>query len=172
MAQLLTEGIVDRLLGHFADNLPAKLAALNAEYNDGITLVTPPSGAYFVGERSVTDGPNWPSLYVFGEGMTIERHNATFTDATHEVTITIAVRGLDTEVIQRSLYRYVRALWELLVERFFAVTADDYPLVGPDLHRGGLDPQVVYERPPAQVATGQVIGRATLTATFNKQEVV
>jgi hypothetical protein len=170
MAQLLTEGVVDKLLAYFQAQLPSKVQALNDEYSDNVLLKAPQ--VYFVGERALTDGPNWPALFVFGESMMVERHNASYTDATHEVSIMIAIRDTDTEKVQRAMYRYVRALWELVVARFFASTADDYPVVANDNHRGGIDPQVVYERPPAQQVTGHYIGKATLTLTFNKQEAV
>ena len=164
MAQLLTESIVDKLLAYYQENLPAKLHALNAQHGDAL-LKAPMTGAYHVGALALRSNIDYPKVFVIGESMGVRRYDRTWTDADHAVTIRAAVKSTNTDDLQRMMYRWGVALWELLVDRFFATTGDDFPA----LHGEG-EITIEYERPEAQDTSGAYIGSTTLTATFNKQE--
>lgn len=162
MTALLTEGLVDALMEHLKEHLPERAVSLE--------LVEP--AAWFTGEKVLGDGVNYPAVFVLADSMTVERHNATFIDATHEVRIEVAVREADTADARRNLYRYMRAVWELIVHRYFEGPLSDYVVVAGDNHRGGIDPVIEYEEIPieARNASGPKVMRAILRATFNKQE--
>lgn len=162
---LLTEGIVDKLLAYFEANLPAKIRALNAEYADDIKLKPPERGGYYAGEKALLDGSDYPRIFVVGEGWTPTRYNQNMTDADHRVLIIAGVKSDDTSVLQRQMYRYGRAIWELVVERFFASTGDDYFA----LHGSG-DITVEFDRPQSEQTTQPYFGRTIFTAIFTKDE--
>ena len=114
MALKLAEGLVDEVKAYLSTNLAAKLAALNTEYGDDITLDD--AAAYYVGEKSLATIPEYPAVFIVAEQTTVESWQATFTDASHRFMIVAFILDQDTEALGRKLYRYGRAFWELLVE--------------------------------------------------------
>lgn len=160
MALTLTEGAVDALNTYLQANMAAKLTALNTAYNDGITLAAP--AAYYLDEMSLEEVPSFPIVFILGRRATVERYNASFTDATHEIDIGVMVLEQTSETLQRRLYRYMRAIWELVVERFFATTADDFATTS------GAD--VNYSPVYARDKAGPYLADACLTVHLNKQE--
>lgn len=166
MPQLLTESIVDKLVTYFKANFAAKVAALNTAYDDEFELETPDTTVgYFVGAKAIEDGATYPCVFVWGDSMVIDRYGEGYTDASHEVEIVVAVRHGEPEQVQRQMYRYARAVWELIVSRFFGLSdRSDFFTTG--------SPRVEYERPPALESSGLYIGRMHMFVTFNKQEAV
>ncbi len=165
MPALLVESLVDKLLDYYVANLPAKCEALNAALGNP-RMKSPQRGAYHPGELQLVDNIDYPKVFVLGRQTDITRYAPTWTDADHEVDIIVALKGSDTGDLQRLMYRYGRALWELTVARWVASTPDDFFM----LHDEG-DIRIVYgEVDNAQVASGQYIAKVTLTATFSKQE--
>ena len=87
-------------------------------------------------------------------------------DAGHDVTIMVAFQGQDTEVLQRQMYRYLVAIWELLVEHHFDTAGRDdhfFTLAG--------SPSAEFERPDAGTTAGPYIAKLWLRFTADKQEV-
>jgi hypothetical protein len=170
--QLLTEGIVDQLFAYYKQRMEAKVNALNLEYGD--SLLEHPL-AYFAGLKGYSAGVNYPAVFVLGDEMRIAkgRYNSTFTDASHDIEIMVAVSETNPERLQRMLYRFGRIIWELLVTRYFESSEDDYPTIGPD--SDASEPRIVYERPGVDDTyqspnTGAQIGKVHLYVTVNKQE--
>lgn len=173
----LTEGIIDRLLAYYRDNLPGKLAALSSEYGDDVELRAPEEPCYYVGELELNPFLDYPKLFILGDRMEVERYSNEYTDATHQVSIIAALKNADPQTLRRQMYRWGRALWELTVARFFASTGADYFA----LHGEG-DIAIDYIGPEGndtgpirslQVSTaGEVIGKVVLIAGFSKQEPV
>lgn len=166
MTLTLTEGIVDKLIAYYQANLPAKVRVLNTEYNDNTSLKVPTDNAYFAGIRGLLNGPDYPRVSVIGEGWSPSRYSSDFTDGDHRVRTEVAVKSDNADDLQRQMYRFGRAIWELTVARFFASTADDFFA----LHGDG-DITIDFEAPEEAATTTQpYLGRAVLTATYTKQE--
>lgn len=165
MAALLAEGIVDKLMTYYKANLPAKVTTLNAAYSDSFKMTAPQTGAYHAGPLQLVDNIDYPKVFVLARNTGVSRYNATFTDADHRLDVIVAIKADTGERVQRLMYRYGRAMWELTVSRFFASTGDDYFA----LHGDG-DIEIEFEEIDAQITTPPYIGKVTLSFTASKQE--
>lgn len=169
----LAEGIITDLRQFIEAGIGSSVANLNAAKGDA--LLSEPQ-AFFSGLKPFNSNVNYPAVFFLVEETRIDRgrYNASFTDASHDVAITVAVKEADPEKLQLMLYRYGRILWELLVERFFVGGQDDdYPTIGPDSN--APEPRIVYEHPGDEndlqnPVAGPNIGKVHLYATVNKQE--
>lgn len=126
MAQLLIEGVVDEVLAYLKANMATKVAALNTEYDDDIVLAAPVTDTadknrrgyldYDVDFRSVGQ---WPFVVVLGERTDIDGWHGDpngFTDASHSLTVWVWDRDPDPSNLRRRMYRWGRAIWELVVD--------------------------------------------------------
>lgn len=114
MVLTLTEAAVDAVKAYLDANLSAKLDTLDAEYNDGIVLADI-AGTY-VAEQSLESVPRFPALFILGDGMDVQRWTPDYTEAAHRLLIGVIVLDQDVENLRRRMYRYMRAVWELLTE--------------------------------------------------------
>ena len=159
----LAEGITDILLEFYREHLPAKVAELNASHSGPVRLKAPQMGAYHAGELKLVDNIDYPKVFVLPQSTTLRGvYGPDWVDATHEVQIVVAVKGDNLEVLRRQLYRYVVALWELLVQDFFGRARDDYATEG--------ETTITYELDNPLQTTQPYIGRAILNVPFTKQE--
>lgn len=170
MTLLLTEGVVDQVLEYLQDRIEEKLDQISAEHLEDVPLPAPL--AWYVGEQPLKAGENYPAVFVFGEGMTIGGaegvrvvYSGAMVDAGHDITVMVALRAQDTELLQRQMYRYVVAIWELLVQHHFDTTGhnDHFFILG-----GAATAE--YQRPEADLTTGPYIAKAWLRFTAEKQE--
>ena len=113
MSLTLAEGVVTKLKTYLTTNLATKLTALNTEYNDGITLVD--MATWYLGEPSIQSVQAWPAGVIMAEDVEITRWTSSFTDALYNVTIVVLVLDQDTETLRKMLYRYIRAVWEVVL---------------------------------------------------------
>jgi len=112
---------VDAVKDHLETQFPAMITALNAEYNDEITLGTPVKT--FLGMKSLKSIPagDFPALYIFtptGRDVIGEMTPGT-TQVVIEteplLAIGVLVMEQDREALDPQLRRYCRALEEILL---------------------------------------------------------
>lgn len=168
MAYSLAEGFVDQLKTYMEANIATKVAALNTEYNDGITLAT--TVTTYVGIKSLRSVQDFPSLFILSpresfRAMTVSGSSSVGT-IRPEVAVGVIVLDQDSETLQRRLYRYGRALLELILDGAGAAGA-----------LGGWTIQTAEEWDIDTIAAeysesdqSMYIGEATLTITANKIE--
>lgn len=114
----LAEAVVDDLVSLLSSQLASKLAAIETEMGDGVTLAPPAS--VIVGERAAAE---WPALWVHATRSSRpidenrEAYDGQFPLGTwvHGMQITIAATDPDSpDRLRRRLYRYVRAITEVI----------------------------------------------------------
>jgi hypothetical protein len=92
--------------------MPAKLDALETVYGDGIELKD--IQAFYVGEKSLLEVPEYPAIFCLVPTQPISRFTPDVIDSTYNAIIGVLVMEQNTELLRRKLYRYVRAILELL----------------------------------------------------------
>jgi hypothetical protein len=109
----LAEGCVDTLSTYINANIVAKLAALDAEYTDTIVLAAPV--ATYISDKSIRSIPTYPALLVLSD----EQDFRPMSDSggKDKPTVYVGILEIDTdpEVLQRRVFRYRRAIIELLL---------------------------------------------------------
>jgi hypothetical protein len=119
------EPVIDTIIGELRAYLPARLAALQAEYGntvvDGrpqaIPLIEPANIVF--GERATMSGHPWVELYPVGSD--IEDDNVRFIDVVHEIALGIFTSDADEEILTRKLLRYTRGIAETMMARRSAI---------------------------------------------------
>src|SRR3972149_3696018 len=160
MALGLAEDLVDTVVAYLEANLPAKLAALDAEYTDAIVLAS--TVATYKGLKSLEEIPNYPVLYALSPAGAVQPRMISPTAADVEsrpgLSVGVVVLEQDSETLQKRLYRYARALTELLIDGWGAnslnnwqfLTSEDWNI---DMQSGTF----------ARESVGSFIGEGTLT---------
>jgi len=114
----LAEDLVDVVVAYLEANLPAKLAALDAEYTDAIVLES--TIATYKGLKSLEEIPNYPVLYALSPTEAVQPRmispTAVDVESRPELAVGVVVLEQDSETLQKRLYRYARALTELLLD--------------------------------------------------------
>ena len=110
MALKLMEGAVSAIKDYLTTNLGAKLNALDAEYDDGITLDD--IKAYYTAETMAI--PELPAIYVLGDRTEPTAEGPTHIKAEHYITVAALVTDANNENLRKRLYRYIRAIVEVL----------------------------------------------------------
>jgi hypothetical protein len=87
-----------------------KVAALNSEYGGSITLED--MKAYYIAESP--DVPEFPACVVLGKNGSPEGEGADWMKSAHALDLIIMATDQNTETLQRKLFRYIRALIELM----------------------------------------------------------
>lgn len=128
MAWTMVEGIINALNMYLQTNLPAKITALNTEYDDTYTLAD--VVAFYVGQKDMDQVPQFPALFILGGDANVAGFNGTYTDAEYEIAVSIMIMDQDAEAIQRRLYRYVRAVWECIVDAHAALSLNGARIIG------------------------------------------
>jgi hypothetical protein len=115
----MQEALVKAIQAYIEPNLAAKLAALNTEYPDAMVLED--RVATVLGIKSLRTIPQYPVLYIISgnaDGIiwAIDQGGAASFETRPNVSVGILVIDQDQEQLQIRLYRYARALTELLLE--------------------------------------------------------
>lgn len=98
----------------------AKVAALNAEYDDAYALISPASGSYYdyvLDPRTLRC--DWPAVIVYddGDAEDAEQSNFDLHVFRYGVVVDFIVRGSDPAELSKKLGRYKRAAIEILTVR-------------------------------------------------------
>src|SRR3990172_7132778 len=116
MALTLAEGLVNAVVDYIEDNIAVKLAALDQEYDDGIALLEPVGT--LKGLKSLKAVQDYPVLFVLSPGQAVRPWAVSGTQAQIEskpqVIAGVLAMDADQEMLQIRLYRYGRALVELM----------------------------------------------------------
>ncbi len=107
----LIEGVVDDLKTYLSANMGAKLVSLNLEYADALLTGIK---AYYIAEQ--TSIPEFPSIIIIGDETIPDLEGNGWMHSNHAITIACLAINQDTEILKRLLYRYMRAVIELLIE--------------------------------------------------------
>ena len=168
MALTLAEGLVNAIKTYLDANMAAKLTALDAEYGDGISLET--AVATYKGIKSLQLIPNYPVLFIISPNQTVHvraAYSATDVEINSLPTVAVGVVVVDpdNEVLQLRLYRYGRALVELLMEASGARQLDGWSLAT------GEDWRLDTESAPfSREADSTFIGEVAVELRANKLE--
>jgi len=115
MALVLTEAVVDAVKAKLETNMAAKLDALNAEYDDGLTLID--IRDYYISEQALMEVPEFPVLFILADRMNVLNEGAGMLRGQYTLTVgVLAHDDYNTANLKRRLYRYIRAIIEVLIE--------------------------------------------------------
>lgn len=110
MAQKLIEGAVDAIKTYLAAKFAAKVAALNTEYNDGITIED--MKAWRIDYLAEEQG--FPIGIVYGYRGRPESEGDNYVRGEHVIDLVFVATDQNVETLRRKLFRYVRAAIELV----------------------------------------------------------
>ena len=127
VAWTLAEGASDAVAAALTAGMSAKLDALDTEYGD---IVLPDIAAVHRNPMSVDDGiQTFPVLAVYSPGGQLPILNdGGHADGLFEIEVQVLVKDRDQAVLQKYVYRYVRAAVEVLTEAWVASTLDEWNL--------------------------------------------
>ena len=111
MALKLVEQVISDIKTELSTNMAAKLIALNAEYNDGITLVN--FKAYYIAEQAAV--AEYPAMFILADTTAIENEGSGWMNSAHALTIVCLITDQNSETLRKRLFRYIRACIELLI---------------------------------------------------------
>lgn len=112
MTMTLMEGSVNAIKDYLGTNMSAKLDVLDAEYDDGVTLED--IANYYIAETLAI--PAMPAIYVLGNRSEIPVDGPTHIKGSHHITVAVLATDPNNENLRKRLYRYVRAILELMRE--------------------------------------------------------
>jgi len=114
------EIVEDKLLELVKDKLPAKLAEIDAEKADGVTLDVPMDAQYFNGTDIDEEVINQGILVRYGivESEAISLPSATAQDNTYIFLIYLNELNAPQGELRKKLFRYSRAFKEIFEENF------------------------------------------------------
>jgi len=168
MTLSLAEGLVNAIVAYVVGNIAGKLLALDIEYaGSGITLVAPV--VTYKGLKSLGTIDNYPAFYAISMRQDIQPLAASGgrgIEAMPEVSVGIVVLDQDMETLQIRLYRYGRALVELMLEGHAFAGLDSWNLMtdqrwAVDMETGLLD---------REGQSSDFVGEVSLTMRGNKIE--
>lgn len=110
------ESLLDSIVTTLQGGMAAKVAALNSAYNDAHVLTAPATGSYYT-ELVDPLAPNFavPAIIVAGyRGEPVAQNGRVF-EMTWPCAVIALVRGSDAHDTSRKLYRYARAIKEILL---------------------------------------------------------
>jgi len=110
MAFLLIEKVVDDFKDYLDTNMPAKLDALEVEYADSITLND--IKAYYISEEKSI--PEYPSIFILGDNVMPTQQGSSWINGQFNFTIACITIDQNSQTLRRKLYRYMRAIAELV----------------------------------------------------------
>ena len=105
------EGAIDAASNFLELNMSAKLDALDAEYGD---FLLDKIRQYYIAELS--EIPELPAILVLADRTEIDREADNYIRAKHYMNVVALANDQDAEQLRRRLYRYTRAITELLRE--------------------------------------------------------
>jgi hypothetical protein len=106
----LMEKVVDDFEEYLKTNMPAKLDALEVEYADTITLDD--IKAYYIAEEKSI--PEYPAVFILGDNVVPTQQGASWINGQFNFTIACITIDQDSQTLKRKLYRYMRAIAELV----------------------------------------------------------
>lgn len=112
MALELIEGAVDAVKTYLSNNMAAKVAALNTEYDDGISIED--MKAWYIEYQA--EVPEFPAGIVLGRRGRPENEGEGWMKAEHSIDIIFLATDQNTETLRRKIYRYIRAGIEMMKE--------------------------------------------------------
>jgi len=132
MAWEFAEGLVNEILAYLTSNLPAKLNVIDAAINDGIVLVDPLQ--YL--RRDPAVNPKLPGtlpvLFAMVPSGQVTQWHETDADQEHILWIYLLARATDPEELRKRMYRYGRAIFEVLIDQHFdGSTIHTWDPIGP-----------------------------------------
>ncbi len=111
MSLSLIEGAVNAVKTYLSTNMAAKLNTLDAEYGD---FTLDDISQWYVAE--LTAIPAYPVALILGDATAMLSEGEGWLRSSHIVTIVCLATDQDAEQLRRRLYRYIRAVVELLKE--------------------------------------------------------
>lgn len=159
MSWLLAEHLVNSLKTVIETDLPTKLTALLAEYNDDVVLPEPK--VYYIGEQDLDRSFVDPSCFILVDQATFPNFRSSLTvEFTCSVRIGIVCGHVDSSALRRSVYRYARALFEVITDAKRAGTLNGWQPVGP----GTISYSAILAK------NSSFLGDTTLSWDFQKVE--
>lgn len=113
MTVTLAEGLVIKVRDYFTANMATRLTALNAEYADTIVLTNPET--YKLGRKSLRSIPEKCVGFVYAPTQRLTGSTQAGTRVFVTLNTGVFVVDQDSETLDRRLYRYGRAIHELLI---------------------------------------------------------
>jgi len=172
MAWTTSEDLVDKVKAYLNTNFGAKATALNSEYDDGISISAP--GVYIVGEIPLQHVNKWPSCYIFADSATFSPFAMAAAgtgnlDASVELTVGVLDKSVPSngDALRRKGYRYVRAIYELIIEASVGGGLTDAT-------NGGwvVEAQIEATYTPLQTPSGSTMfADSHITSSFQRREV-
>jgi hypothetical protein len=108
------EPVLDELKTQLANNLPAKILALQPTFNPVLTMPAPTE--YVFGERVNLGLKGMPVVFVDGDATPVTDDNVRWQHYDHEAVIGLAVSDADEENLKRLVQRYTRCVLETLCD--------------------------------------------------------
>lgn len=132
MAWEFAEGLVNEITTYLEANLPAKLSAIDAALNDGIELRDP---VEYLGRDPIASpqrSGTLPILFVGVPQGQVSMFKQAGADQEHVLWIYILERDPSAEVLKKRMYRYGRAIAEVLIDHHYdTVTVHTWDTIGP-----------------------------------------
>ena len=110
--------VSDTIIAHLQNKLPAKLDALDTEYDDGIVLEDIPSELMFTAEK--VHPPGYPMLVIVADRTDLNPFDglSRYSIEHHFLDVAVALisRGESEEILKRRTQRTVRAIEETFLD--------------------------------------------------------
>jgi len=110
MALTLIEGVVDAVNTYLSTNIAAKLNTLDTEYGD---FVLDDIKTFYIAEVQAI--PEYPAIFILGDNVEVLGEGGGWMKSGNNLDIVVFVGDQDTTTLRRKIYRYIRALIELLI---------------------------------------------------------
>lgn len=120
MALVGIEAVIDAVQDVLKAALPDKLAALNAEYDDAYALADIADSSWYDCVPDLHAASfEYPAVVILDEedAALSEQSNFDLYVARYQIIVDVLVRGQDARELTRKLWRYERAIKEILVQR-------------------------------------------------------
>lgn len=132
MAWEFAEGLVNEITTYLEANLPAKLSAIDAAIGDGIELRDP---VEYLGRDPVASpqrSGTLPILFIGVPQGQITGFKQGGAHQDHVLWIYVLERDPSAEVLKKRMYRYGRAIAEVLIDHHYdTVTVHTWDTIGP-----------------------------------------
>lgn len=110
----LDETAVRAVVAKLQGGMPARVAAINAAYNDGITISAPHNEQYFIGRMKQL--PAWPAVFVMAGPTTFREQGAHSMLTNIEIHVWVCERDQTGPKIAARLMRQARAIIEVIYD--------------------------------------------------------
>ena len=110
MSLTLMEGAVNTIYSYLNTNIAAKLDVLDTEYSD---FVLPDIKKWYKAE--VSEVPGFPAIFVLSDSSELVGEGDGWLQMAHYITIGIIATNPNTLKLRQMLWRYTRAVIELII---------------------------------------------------------